>query len=132
MSKVTLPDSAINQIRDALRACRVTLMINKDTRKELILKIRKAKEEVRRADIVLSCCQQSTVSEGQNCAFFMSNELMRKRVALTDLRQKLLLQEFHRDIELARYRILHQSLDKLRVPVYPDVYASKNGGKKTL
>lgn len=125
--KITLSDTVINDIRESISTSKIKLDANKNSRKTLISKIRKAKEEIRSAETVLSCCQNSTVTESKTCAFFMSNELMRKRVALNNLRKELLLHELLRDVELARFRTLHASLDKLKVPFDPVMYKKKHG-----
>lgn len=119
--KTTLSDDVLDDIRESIRASKNKLDANKQTRKSLISQIREAKENIRKGEVAFSSI---TVDSAQD---FIKGELKLKRMFLASLRRQLLLQEILRDVEVVRFRSLHSSLDKLKVPFDTQAFSKKHG-----
>ncbi len=119
--KAKLTDHVLDDVRESIRSAKRSLDMIKETRKSLIKQIRDVKENIRQGEVAFS---SSTNATAQN---FIKGELKIKRMFLTSLRQQMLYQELLRDLELVRFKALHNTLDKSKVPFDPEAFAKKHG-----
>ena len=117
--KVKLVSGFFEQIRLLISQSSTNLQKNKTLRKQLIVQIREMKNNIRAGERLCSKLEVGLVVETD----YIRDDLKKKRDVLNDLRANLVSQEINHSVELAKFRTLHQQLDKMRVPFDPEAFA---------
>lgn len=109
------------EIRNVIKRSKEELVKNRMMRMSLIEEIRTFKENIKRGEAL---CSKLEVGE-IDCSY-VRQDLKHKRGMLAQLRESLFGEELNYAIERSRCRILHEHLDKMKVPFDPAMVRQDN------
>lgn len=110
-----------DQIRRLIEAAREDLVANKKARKDIQRQIGEKKTQLRGLERVASLNDM----DGNDPHGFVRRQVRVLDQELVGLRQDLLAAEVFREIELSKFHILHQQLDKFSEPFNPQAKQTK-------
>ena len=107
-------DGLAQEIRDVIKRSKGELVKNRNVRMKLISDIRTFKNNIKRGEALCSRLETSTI----DCSY-VRDDLKKKRDVLNSLRVSLVQEELNYAIERSRCKILHEQLDRLKLPFEP-------------
>lgn len=121
--KVSPTENFLTNVRNTIEMIRNRLLEIKQERKSLISDISKAKLQIRSGE---KCCSIMRLAKlDDSHVSYVRKDIHTKRQSLAELRQTLLTLDVSRKLELSRFRVLHQTLDELKVPFNPEAKNKK-------
>jgi len=112
--KLIVNEQMIGRIRDVIEETRKTLAENKTYRKNLYRQVAASKASIRKAEQIAS-----TLQTAKSDPSYMRSHIKTINESLNNLRQEALSAEIFMAIERAKFRILHEQLDMLKIPFNP-------------
>lgn len=122
--KMKVDPKITDELRSTITNSRLDMSQNRSRRKDLIVQIRAMKVDIKRGETLCSSLDQASIDTS-----YIRADLKKKRAALNQIRNDLLVAEFQYTITQSVCRSVHRLLDKLNEPFDPE-RASSSGRKK--
>lgn len=113
--KIVLKPEFAQQLRQVIAETRKVLEENKTYRKTLFKQIGELKMSIRSGERLSS----AVVTNLLDNSGYVRSVITEKQRQLRHMREQLVSAEIFREIELAKFRILHEQLDRFNVPLNP-------------